>query len=210
MCKDCLSEMFYKPLEDRRFKKDKYCIHCGIPLVSEKEICTKCHATLNDGKIIERQFLLYPYINNYTNIVLYWKNENIRSLSLLFALIIKQFIKNNPELEGVPIVPVPPRPKKIKTKGWDQIEDICSYLEDFVPICRFLTRHDGHSQKGLSKEMRHINMIDKIHIKPRVNIPKKVIILDDVITTGATIEVCKQCLKNAGCQEVLTLVLFFN
>ena len=98
MCKDCLSEMFYKPLEDRRLKKDKYCIHCGIPLVSEKEVCTKCHATLNDGKIIERQFLLYPYINNYTNIVLYWKNENIRSLSLLFALIIKQFIKNNPEL----------------------------------------------------------------------------------------------------------------
>ena len=210
ICKDCISVMFYSVLKDRILHKDRYCAHCGISLVSEKECCTKCRAKLNNGENLEKQFLLYPYINKYTNIVLYWKNENIRSLSYLFASIIKQFIKNNPYLYGIPIVPVPPRPKKIRTKGWDQIEDICFYLEDFVPIRRILTRNDGHSQKGLSKEMRNINMVDKIHIKPRVSIPKKVIILDDVITTGATIEVCKQCLKNAGCQQVLTLVLFFN
>jgi len=134
----------------------------------------------------------------------------MRALALLFASIIKEFIKNNPELEGLPIVPVPSRPKKIKTKGWDQIEDICFYLEDVVPIKHILLRSDGHSQKGLSKIERQVNMIDKIHIKHGINVPKKVIILDDVITTGATIEVCKQCLKNAGVQEVLTLVLFFN
>mgnify|MGYP000866900070 CR=1 FL=1 len=210
ICRDCINELFYKTLEDRKLHKDSYCLHCGIPLISEKEFCTKCRAIFNDGIKLEKQFLLFPYINKYTDIVLHWKNENTRSLSLLFASIIKQFIKNNPELEGLPIVPVPSRPKKIKTKGWDQIEDICFYLEDSIPIKRILTRNDGHSQKGLSKAERNVNMQDKIHIKPKVSIPKKVIILDDVITTGATIEACKQCLKEAGCQEVLTLVLFFN
>lgn len=210
VCKDCLDETFYGPLKNRNLHKEEYCLCCAIPLVSEKECCTKCRAVLNDGKKIEKKFLLYPYINKYTNIVLYWKNENVRSLSSLFAFIIKEFIKNNPELNGIPIVPVPPRPKKIKTKGWDQIEDVCFYLEKTIPIKRILTRSDGHSQKGLSKEMRNLNMIDKIHIKPNASIPKKVIILDDVITTGATIEVCKQCLLEAGCNEVLTLILFFN
>ena len=210
ICKDCSDEMFYKPINDRNLRKDKYCCYCSIPLVSEKECCQRCRTNLNDGIAIEKQFLLYPYINNYTNIILYWKNENIRSLSLLFASIIKKLIKDNPELKDISIVPVPPRPKKIKTKGWDQIEDICFYLEDSIPIKRILTRNDGHSQKGLSKAERNVNMQDKIHIKSKVSIPKKVIILDDVITTGATIEACKQCLKEAGCQEVLTLVLFFN
>ncbi|MGP1437632.1 MAG: ComF family protein [Treponema sp.] len=196
-------------MDDRILRKDSYCFCCGIPLVSEKEFCTTCKSKIGEysGK---QQFLIYPYINSYTNIVLYWKNENIRSLSLLFARIISQFIKGNPELIGVPIVPVPPRPNKIKTKGWDQIEDICFYLEDSFPIKRILTRSDGHSQKGLSKKERKVNMIDKIHIKRGTLIPKKVIILDDVITTGSTIEVCKKCLMEAGCQQVLTLILFFN
>ena len=210
ICKDCLSERFYKPLKHRTLKKEAYCLNCGLPLISEKEYCTKCRAKINEGKKIEKQFLLYPYVNIYTNIVLYWKNENVRSLSLLFALLIKEFIKNTPCLHDIPIVPVPPRPKKLKTNGWDQIEDICCYLEKTIPIKRILTRSDGHSQKGLSKEMRSVNMIDKIHINHRVNIPKKVIILDDVITTGATIEVCRECLLKAGCEEVLTLILFFN
>jgi len=210
ICKDCLNELFYKPLEDRILQKEAYCSNCGIPLISEKGCCTKCRVKANADMSIEKKFLLYPYMNKYTNVVLYWKNENIRALSSVFALIIKEFIKNNSELVGIPIVPVPPRPKKIKTKGWDQIEDICFYLEDFIPIKRILTRSDGHSQKGLSKKMRNINMIDKIHIKTGVSVPQKVIILDDVITTGATIEACKECLKNAGCQEVLTLILFFN
>ena len=210
ICKNCLNELFYKPLEDRILQKEAYCSNCGIPLISEKGCCTKCRVKANADMSIEKKFLLYPYINKYTNVVLYWKNENIRGLSSVFAFIIKEFIKNNSELVGIPIVPVPPRPKKIKTKGWDQIEDICFYLEDFIPIKRILTRSDGHSQKGLSKKMRNINMIDKIHIKTGVSVPQKVIILDDVITTGATIEACKECLKNAGCQEVLTLILFFN
>ena len=212
MCKDCLDQMFYGQMEDRKSRKIAYCSCCGIPLVSEKEYCTSCRAKMNDGKEMSRQFLLYPYINKYIDIVLYWKNENVRSLSSLFAHIIAQFIKNTPELEGIPIVPVPPRPKKIKTKGWDQIEDICFYLNTFysIPIKRILTRSDGHSQKGLSKKMRKVNILDKIHIKPSAIVPKKVIILDDVITTGATIEVCKQCLMNAGVHEVLTLILFFN
>lgn len=210
ICKNCLEEMFYLPLRKRFLCKEAYCIHCGIPLISEKGCCTKCRAKLNENKLVEKQFLLYPYINKYTNIVLYWKNENVRTLASVFASIIEEFIKNTPELKGVPIVPVPPRPKKLKTKGWDQIEDICFYLGKTIPIKRILNRSDGHSQKGLSKKMRSMNMIDKIRIKHSVRIPKKVIILDDVITTGTTIEVCKQCLIEAGCEEVLTLILFFN
>lgn len=211
LCKDCIKEMFYEPLENRKLQKKDYCLHCGIPLISEKEYCVKCRAKLNeDCENRGKEFLLYPYLNKYIDLVLYWKNENIRSLSYLFAFCIIEFIKNTPELSGISIVPVPPRPKKIKRKGWDQIEDICFYLKASIPIKHILARSDGHSQKGLSKTERMVNMIDKIHIKSNASIPKKVILLDDVITTGATIEVCKQCLINAGCQEVLTLVLFFN
>lgn len=214
LCSFCIHNFFYKPLAKRINRPSLYCKHCGIPLISEKGNCVLCKQKINEEKIttVRKQFVLYPYLNKYTDIVLKWKNEEIRTLSPFFAFLIAYFIKKTPTLKGIPIVPVPPRPKKLKTKGWDQIEDICTFLETFYSfkINHLLGRLDGHSQKGLSKKERESNLKEKIYLKKHKNIPEKIIILDDVITTGSTMKTCINVLKEAGCKIIYPLVIFFN
>jgi len=226
--------LFFEPLEHKMTVPDEYCTCCSRRLISENELCISCkreleiNATSKNTEIAPQtnRVFLFPYIGKYIDVVLTWKNEDVRELSALFAKLIARYIEETPSLQGLPIVPVPPRPHKLKTKGWDQLEDICSLLEVMygVKIARLLARKDGHTQKGLSKNERDKNIKGKFYLKNRVlkrlekdkgickenSVYKKLILLDDVITTGATMNACTQTLKNAGCKEIIKLVLFFN
>ena len=227
LCSRCANELFFEPLEHKMTVPNEYCTCCSRRLISENELCIFCkreleiNATSKNTEIAPQtnKVFLFPYIGKYIDIVLTWKNEDVRELSALFAKLIARYIEETPSLQGLPIVPVPPRPRKIKTKGWDQLEDICSLLEVMygVKIARLLARKDGHTQKGLSKEKREKNLKEKFYIKKpalkmvQKNIVfKKIILLDDVITTGSTMTACSEVLKRAGCEDVIKLVLFFN
>jgi comF-related protein len=140
-----------------------------------------------------------------------WKNNSIRTFSTVFAPLIHNFLTQHPEFASLPLVPVPPRPKKLWEKGWDQIEDLAKDLAVYpaLTIYRCLKRQDGIPQKKLSKADRAVNLQGKITFSAKA-VPDKVMLLDDVMTTGATLEACAHVLKNAGCREVYGLCLFFD
>lgn len=109
------------------------------------------------------------------------------------------------------VVPVPPRPGKIKERGWDQIEDIAQRLSKrSVPVLRCLERTGGMQQKLLGKKARAMNLRGCIAVKPEILIPKHVILIDDLATTGATLDACAVELKNAGCETVRAITLFYD
>lgn len=158
-----------------------------------------------------RIYSLFPYIGLGQKLVPLWKNNAIRTFAPVFASIIQQFLTANPQLTQLPLVPVPPRPQKLRVKGWDQVEDIVRELSVYpqTRICRCLKRQDGTPQKKLSKTDRAGNLQGKIHTAVE-QIPERVLLLDDVMTTGATLEACARVLKKAGCKEVFALCLFFD
>jgi len=140
-----------------------------------------------------------------------WKNNNIRTFSTIFAPLIHSFFTQHPGLMNIPLVPVPPRPKKLREKGWDQIEDLVKDLSVYpqLTIYRCLRRQDGIPQKKLSKTDRAVNLQGKIKLAVKT-VPDTLILLDDVMTTGATLEACARILKTAGCKKVYGLCLFFD
>jgi len=217
ICSSCIKKIFYKPLAHKLALPQHYCSKCSALLISEHTLCFSCKELIKEknpikNNPINRSFFLYPYIKEYVDIVLYWKNENIRTLSPFFAFLIAKFIKKHPIFQEYAIIPVPPRPKKLKVLGWDHMEDISTFLECYyhLPILRVLARNDGHTQKGLSKKERELNVIGQFYIKKGAKIPKKAIILDDVITTGSTITMCASLLKKEGAIDVIPLLLFSN
>ncbi len=59
--------------------------------------------------------------------------------------------------------------------------------------------------------MREENLKGKIYLKKqKADIPKTLIILDDIMTTGSTLNSCTEVLKSAGCETVYGLTLFFD
>ncbi len=242
ICVSCANELFFIPLKHKIEQPQQYCSLCSRPLICEDEVCIACKRLLKDEDAPDKHSLtlarktlsevaFFPYVDKYVDIVLQWKNRDVRSISAILAYSIAQYIRSTPSLQGCPIVPVPPRPQKLKTKGWDQIEDVCSSLETThnIKIARLLSRKDGHTQKGLGETERKANVDGKFYIKRKLciwktlikktggkakeasfDMPKKVILLDDVLTTGATMNACTQALKNAGCEDVISMILFFN
>ena len=114
-------------------------------------------------------------------------------------------------LKDAVIVPVPPRPLKIKELGWDQVDYLVKKLEKKhkeINVSRILKRRKSKVQKELTRTERLNNLKGRIYLQN--NAPKTALIIDDVITTGSTMEVCANVLKENGAQKVYGLCLFYD
>jgi len=186
------------------------CGLCGKPLVSEREFCLSCRKIGEHS--YDRLWTLFPYTGKYRKLLTAYKFGKKTSLAEFLAEKIAQVISGDNVLSGAVIVPVPPRPGKIKESGWDQVEWLVKQLERLekgrITVNRCLKRRKSKVQKFLSRTERMENL--KGRIIAQGNVPKTVLIIDDVITTGSTMEVCAQTLKANGAEKVYGLCLFYD
>ena len=106
------------------------------------------------------------------------------------------------------VVPVPLHPRREYQRGFNQAEDLASHLGR--PVVKLLTRvRNTHSQIDLPKHRRQENVKDAFALDPvrgsRLPVPGIIVLVDDVSTTGATLEACARVLKSAGVKEVRAL-----
>lgn len=195
----------------------KRCVCCGKTLFSENEKCTKCRENpvlSSTDKVIP----LFSYRLWNKELMYRWKSQDERVLSPVFAKAMNQFLKASGEKV---LVPVPPRKGKIRKKGWDQIEELCSFLEKrygFI-VLRLLERKTKNQQKKLSRQQRletiknsyslcSQSVLNRVLKKHSGKLPEKVCLIDDVCTTGSTLESCAEILKAAGIKTVDAVTLF--
>ena len=193
------------------------CNICGKELLSTKQTCFACRDK-PVVKHIDKMLPLFPYRLWNKELMFMWKSQEIRSLSFFFAKILNGVLK---KLDAKVIIPVPPRKGKLKQKGWDQIDELCNLLEYIYgyKILRILERSTTVQQKKLGREGR-LEQIGKAYnvvpsskqkklLKPfNGTLPKTAILLDDVCTTGSTLESCSISLKEAGLEEIIGVTLF--
>jgi ComF family protein len=117
-------------------------------------------------------------------------------------------ILDDPVLKDAILVPVPPRPGKIKENGWDQVEYLAKKLEKYRYVSRCLKRSRSKVQKKLGRSERLENLKGRIWLNGTA--PKTAVIIDDVMTTGSTMEVCASVLKENGSEKVYGLCLFYD
>lgn len=104
------------------------------------------------------------------------------------------------------VVPVPLHPRREYQRGFNQAEDLARELG--VPVSPLLRRIvHTQSQIELPKDRRQENVNGAFGFRPSAtsSIPRIVVLVDDVSTTGATLEACARVLKCAGVKEVRAL-----
>ena len=102
------------------------------------------------------------------------------------------------------VVPVPLHPRRQYERGFNQAEDLAIHLGP--PVARLLKRvRHTHSQIELPKARRQENVRDAFAVEGRFSNVAIAVLIDDVSTTGSTLEACAKVLRAAGVKEVRAL-----
>ncbi len=106
---------------------------------------------------------------------------------------------------------VPLGVKKEVKRGFNQAEEVAKKVAIFTgkEYCKLLSKEkENKSQKNLDKKQRQENVKDVFSINQKIDkVPSRVIIIDDVYTSGATLKECTKVLKKEGAKEVWGFVL---
>lgn len=100
------------------------------------------------------------------------------------------------------VVPVPLHPKRARERGFDQADWLARRLavRHGVKLSRAIRRRHTRSQRGLDRAERYRNLRNGFEV--RKPLPARVALLDDVMTTGATLDALAEACLAAGASEV--------
>lgn len=109
------------------------------------------------------------------------------------------------------LIPAPMHPRALLARGFSQTEILCEHLSRVSGSCVLapeLLRKNAHTrqQAGLSRIERVANLAGVFQASPAVH-GRHVLLVDDVMTTGATARACSLALRQAGAASVQVLVV---
>ncbi|WDC84876.1 ComF family protein [Caloramator sp. mosi_1] len=199
-------------LLDVIFQKPYMCIICGRELTyREVYICDSCQGNFQkvidlveidgqDNIFIDKCRALYEFKGNVRNMVHDLKYKG----KIDFAEVIAYLISKNINIDADLITWVPQSKGTYKNRGYNQSEEIAKYLSYFTGIkCeKLLIRiKETKTQVLLNGLDRWYNVCDAFAtIKDLKGL--KIVIVDDVVTTGATLNYCAKALKKSGADIV--------
>lgn len=217
-CDGCENEIFVYPDErlcqecDKKIiKNDKItCVKCGRA-AKTTGVCLDCKSRLPKFTVGLSAFVYEGYVCSLLNRL---KNGD-RYLSFYFGeRLAKYYLQKFPNLqqENLLVVCVPLTNQKHAQRGYNQSQEIAkafvAYLakhELTVPFDKDVLqkRRDAPPQKTLSKAERFQNVQGLFHVhKRKACRDKTVILIDDILTTGATGSECANLLLSAGAKQV--------
>lgn len=198
----------------------KKCIICG-KLYSD-EICNKCYKTLEilaktekyENKSFNEHTYLFKYEGKIRKLIIDYKFNDKAYLSNFFTKII---IKNEKICRKIKsydiIIPVPIHKKRKNERGYNQSELIAKKITENINELQLITNSiikekNTVAQSTLTKEQRkqNVKQVYKLINKEKIQ-NKKIILLDDIYTTGSTAEECSRILKQNGAKEILVLTI---
>ena len=110
------------------------------------------------------------------------------------------------------VVPVPLHPKRLRERGFNQALSLARFISRLhsIPIDRnnLIRVRYTHTQVGLSVHKRKENVKGAFVVKKDKNFRNKhILLVDDVYTSGSTVDECAKVLLNAGAQTVQIVTL---
>lgn len=138
------------------------------------------------------------------------KYENNQSLGDTFSALLAELIRGENWSINI-VVPVPLSDERHHERGYNQASLIAKPLAarlslTFNPFALKRIRHTP-SQVGLSADERHQNVIGAFEAEADLVGGRSVLLVDDVLTTGATMTACAQAVKEAGAKTAYGVTL---
>lgn len=199
--------------------KRKDCLICDRSTNVHLNICDDCYSLLipkkegvvNNFESVDRAYACFYYSPIVSETLRRYKFGNQRYFSYLFSELLMEKIMNlklYKEFEAV--IPVPLHRDTMLKRGFNQIELLTENVSGLLNINHYtdVLRKNRFTQEQakLDSSMRKKNLQGAFVVENSNKIKNKSILLvDDMITTGATVEECAKALKESGAKKVIAL-----
>lgn len=194
-------------------KQETLCWKCGLPSIGnvseDKREGVRCRRCDDDAFSAARGCGVYEGALRASVLVLKREPHICRRLSELLLNSQHQ----HPLSTATLIIPVPLHPEREKTRGFNQAAVIGRELSrltalplDEVSLVR--THHTHRHRAGMDARGRRETVANAFRVSyPGLILNERVLLVDDVFTTGATVSACAQALLQAGAAEVFVLTI---
>ncbi len=192
-------------LKKQKWVKPPYCLKCGKTVESvEDEYCVDCTAIV---KSYQRGYPAFDYVGELKDALYAFKYNNQREYGEFFAdCIMHQYGEEFERLQLDGLIPVPVHRWKKRARGYNQAEVLAKAIGKRLGVSvypSYLVRVvNTNPQKELNDKTRMKNLKNAFKIGQNKIKLKKILLVDDIYTSGATIEACTKVLLTAGVEKV--------
>ncbi len=186
------------------------CAACGRSCRPEAVLCTRCGRRLGAAEPLlgkgppglDRAWSSAPHEGVARDLVAALKFRQLLPVADLMADRI-QWLAPAHMLSGV-VVPVPPAPARLRRRGFDPAGELAAALAERLgtPLETCLRRRGRRRQVGRRRSER---LGQPPRIEASGQAPRSALLVDDVLTTGATMTACAQALRAAGAARVVAV-----
>ena len=197
---------------------------CGIcGKICDKSLCRKCEINLEKFENIKIEEVQDKNFNELISVFDYQGmirtnilNYKFKEKSYMAKTFVKFLINNEKLFEKIKtydtIVPVPISRKRMKQRGYNQsliiAKELNKYFKLEIAENSLIKVKNVTEQSKLNKEDRQNNIINAYEIKnEQILENKKVLLIDDIYTTGSTVNECSKMLKLANPKKIGVLTL---
>jgi len=202
ICPECVKKL--------SFVKNPVCKRCGKEVIStDMEYCFDC---VRHKRTFEYGRALLNYDETAGSSMAKIKYKNKREyLDFYGEAIYARYGKLIRRMEADVLVPVPVHPSRKKERGFNQSEILARRIGEHLglAVCPSMLVRNKKTmpQKGLDPAGRLKNLEEAFSSGNMIEGVKGVILVDDIYTTGSTIEACTRALKKAGIKRVYFLAI---
>ena len=186
------------------------CLHCGCGLTNSQAFCGEC---LQHHFYFQQLHAIASYHPPFPEMIKQLKYSNQLLYADLLALLLADSIKqrySQQQLQEIDyLIPVPLHIKKHRHRGFNQAQLISQALAKHIPLKvnqhAIIRNKYTEAQEGLSRAQRATNLKRAFSLSEeaiRSLQGKYIVLIDDVVTTGATINSLCQCLLDANVKRV--------
>jgi ComF family protein len=206
-CMDALAQTLPEPL----------CAQCGRPIVSAAAAdgltLPQCHLCRSQVYAFDFARSFGAYTPRMSRAILLLKYGNVAPLGAWFAGRLASVIERQPQgFAADAVVPVPLDQGRMRERGYNQAELIAKPLAHLLGIpfrsCLLVRTRSRPSQIRLTRRERWETVRGAYATHKMARVDKlRVLLVDDVFTTGATLDACSRVLKGAGAARVVGLTV---
>ena len=189
------------------------CAACAERVQADRPFCAACATTLEPlaGDASDAIGAMAPFVYGgaLRTALRAFKYGGRADLARPLGHLMRGYLRARPVVADV-VVPVPLHPRRRAERGHDQTALLARHVarELGVPCDAFTLQRIAHgpAQASLTREERRLGASLKFTARNSLH-GKRVLLVDDVVTTGATVEACRRVLLEAGAARVDVLAV---